>query len=101
MASRSAVSSSFWSPILWIGLNLADAALTIGAIQAGVAREISPVWVGFTGPELVPIKFLGAITVLLILNRVKNLSLLRYLNIGMGLVVGWNIGVLIVGGLAA
>ena len=81
--------------LAWIGLNLADACVSLFAFQYGLT-EGNPILSSFCGPVLLPIKFVSALVVLLILARLRHLKLLLPLNIGLGLVVIWNVAMVLV-----
>ena len=87
------------SIILWLILNLLDTLTTILAIERGLS-ESNPLitWVGGDIEGLIIYKVLMTILALLFLAKIKKLHLLKWLNIGMGLVVIWNITATIIWG---
>ena len=84
------VSHPFLSVIFWLMLNLADACITIAALELGL-QEGNPIMAGFAGPELVMVKFALSVVVLYGLYRFHKMKLLVPLNVGMGVIVAWNI----------
>ncbi len=83
-----------WPVLTWISLNLADASITLIGIEYGLL-EANAILGNFLGPELVVIKFVLAIAVLWGLHKFRKLHLLLPLNIGMGLVVIWNLAAIL------
>lgn len=77
---------------LWIALNLADLALTIIAVKMGLT-EINPLFALMTTQIaiLVIVKILLTIAAIGFLALIKRLYLLKWLNIGMAIVVAWNL----------
>lgn len=78
--------------IVWIGLNLTDLYLTVMAMEKGLA-EANPAisWLGGNIPGLVGYKMGLTIAVIFLLARIKRLYLLKWLNIGIGAIVVWNL----------
>lgn len=77
---------------LWIALNLADLTLTIVAVKMGLT-EINPLFALMTTniAALVIVKILLTMAAVGFLALIKKLYLLRWLNIGMAIVVAWNL----------
>ena len=77
---------------LWIALNLADLALTIVAVKMGLT-EINPLFALMTTQiaVLVIVKILLTVAAIVFLALIKKLHLLKWLNIGMAVVVAWNL----------
>lgn len=77
---------------LWIVLNLADLALTIVAVKMGLT-EINPLFALMTTQiaALVIVKILLTVAAIGFLALIKRLYLLKWLNIGMAIVVAWNL----------
>ena len=86
---------------LWIGLNLMDVATSLVAFANGYSEGNYILrWVECADPwQLVAYKMGMILFILLPLAGAGKLHLLRWLNIGLGLVVVWNIIGLTVGGL--
>lgn len=77
---------------LWIALNLADLALTIAAVNMGLT-EINPLFALFTTniAAMVVVKVLLTMAAIGFLVLIRKLYLLKWLNIGMAVVVAWNL----------
>ena len=89
----SQLSAAFTSrgSLLFITLNIADAALTTSALSSG-GSELNPFYFALGNPIVVlaaKILLVGVIILGLVMSR--RLHLLNWLNIGMGLIVAWNV----------
>ena len=82
------------SGLVWLALNTADALLTKQCLAEGM-RELNPLAGAFQGNSLVAFKLGTALAVLIVLVLVGRGGLLKWLNIGMGLVVLWGIAMLL------
>jgi len=89
MKSKLAITTSVK---LWIALNLADLALTIVAVKMGLT-EINPLFALMTDQiaVLVIVKVILTVAAVVLLALIKKLHLLKWLNIGMAVVVAWNL----------
>ncbi len=77
--------------LLFIALNLADIALTVFALSLG-SRELNYVYSSLGSPALlVTVKMLTAGIVVLGLGVLNRSRLLSWVNIGMVLIVIWNV----------
>jgi len=85
------------SGAIWLLLNLADLDITYLALQNGLTEANFFVSLGrLSFPAFAVIKTLGTLLVLAVLwDRPRGTELLSLLNIGMAVVVLWNIGSLI------
>ena len=83
---------------LWISLNLADLVVTIVTMLAmdGSFVEGNPVaaWIGGNIAGLVGYKLALTFVAMVLLSRIQRLHLLKWLNIVMAAVVGWNLALL-------
>lgn len=77
-------------PLLWLALNLADAQITIMALNRGLV-EANPLMASFTGGTLIVVKYVLSAVVLAALFKFRLLKLLPALCVGIGLVVVWNL----------
>lgn len=83
---------------LWISLNLADLVVTIVSMVTmdGGFVEGNPVaaWIGGNIAGLVGYKIALTFAAIILLSRVQKLYLLKWLNMVMAAVVGWNLALL-------
>ena len=82
---------------LWISLNLADLAVTMVAINGGFI-EGNPIaaWVGGNIAGLAGYKIALTLLSIVFLSCLQKVHLLKWLNILMAAVVGWNLAVLFI-----
>ncbi|MBA7661326.1 hypothetical protein ES703_69341 [subsurface metagenome] len=81
---------------LWLGLNLMDLITTLTALEMGYT-EGNLIMVRLSSPELVVYKVGFALLTLALLAWIKKPYLLKYLCLGMGIVVVWNLIWVIIG----
>ena len=74
---------------LWLVLNVADLIVTLVALERGCS-EVNPMMSGLGAIELVAYKLGLTLLVVALLVRIRRLYLLRWLNVGIALVVVWN-----------
>lgn len=89
----SGAASSFTSKaaLLFITLNVADIALSTLAISSG-SQEINYIYSALGSPILIAaVKMLTAGVVILVLGLSNRSHILKWLNVGMALIVGWNV----------
>lgn len=82
---------------LWIGLNLMDLTITLIALEMGYTEgNLLIRGLGVIG--FIVYKFILIVAVLLLLAELKKVQLLKWFCFGMGLMVIWNLGWIIIGG---
>lgn len=82
---------------LWLGLNLMDLATTLTALEMGYS-EGNPIMSGMGSIEFVVYKIGLTLLALVLLTRFQKTHLLKPLCLGIGIVVIWNLA-LVIGGL--
>ena len=75
---------------LWLGLNIMDLMTTLAALGQGVG-EANPIMNNMEVTELVAYKIIVPFIVVMLLVQLDRLPLLKWLCLGMGLVVIWNL----------
>jgi len=75
---------------LWLGLNIMDLTTTLAALGQGVG-EANPIMNNMEVTELVAYKIIVPFLVVMLLVQLDRLPLLKWLCLGMGLVVIWNL----------
>ena len=93
MQLRNAI--SIRASILWLALNLADLALTLVIVQRGVGYEGNPLLQLLPIPGMIAFKMGMALLVIAVVGTKFNI--MYWINVGMALVVMWNLGCLIAG----
>ena len=80
---------------LWISLNLADLVVTMVAMDGGFI-EANPLaaWIGGNIAGLVGYKIALTLLAIMFLSYLQKVHLLKWLNILMAAVVGWNLALL-------
>ena len=89
----SGAASSFTSraALVFIILNVADISLSALAISSG-SHELNYIYSALGSPILIAaVKMLTAGVVILVLGMFQRSHILNWLNVGMALIVGWNV----------